>query len=82
VRGSIVAEYRSYGGADKKNSHKNSITRQTKMTTQNCPLCGKIEHLVYDDLGSEGMFYSCHEKQGGCGSTFRITPDGKCVDIF
>ena len=48
-----------------------------------CPLCGKAEHLICDDdLGEEGLFYSCHEHQGGCGSTFRITPSGDIVDIF
>jgi hypothetical protein len=51
--------------------------------TQTCPVCGKKEHLVRDDdLGDEGMFYCCHEHRGGCGSTFRITPNGECVDIF
>jgi len=49
---------------------------------QNCPLCGKTEHLICDNLGEDGAFYSCQESRGGCGSTFRITPDGKCVDIF
>ena len=51
--------------------------------THTCPVCGKKDHLVCDDdLGDEGMFYSCHEHRGGCGSTFRITPNGECVDIF
>jgi len=51
--------------------------------THTCPVCGKKEHLVRDDdLGDEGMFYCCHEHRGGCGSTFRVTPNGECVDIF
>ena len=51
--------------------------------THLCPLCGKTEHLVSgDDLGDDGIFYSCHGPSGGCGSTFRITPDGECADIF
>jgi transposase-like protein len=50
--------------------------------TQNCPLCGKKEHLVSEDLKDEGSFYTCHEEQGGCGSTFRVTTEGECVDIF
>jgi hypothetical protein len=51
--------------------------------THNCPLCGKDHHLVCDDdLGEDGKFYSCQEPLGGCGSTFRITPAGECVDIF
>ncbi len=52
------------------------------MTIQ-CPICGKTEHLVCNDcLGMEERFYSCREHVGGCGSTFRVTPDGECVDIF
>lgn len=48
-----------------------------------CPICGKTEHLVCDtDLGEDGRFYSCREREGGCGSTFRITPEGECLDIF
>jgi hypothetical protein len=51
--------------------------------TQCCPVCGKKDHLVCDeDLGDEGMFYSCHEHRGGCGSTFRIAPNGEYIDIF
>ena len=51
--------------------------------TLTCPVCGKKEHLACDDdLGEEGMFYSCHEHRGGCGSTFRVTPNGECTDIF
>ena len=51
--------------------------------THTCPVCGKKDHLVCDeDLGEEGMFYICHEQQGGCGSTFRVTPNGECIDIF
>lgn len=43
----------------------------------------KKETLICDDdLGDEGMFYSCHEHRGGCGSTFRITPNGECLDIL
>jgi len=48
-----------------------------------CPVCGKSETLCCDDdLGEEGMFFSCHGHGGGCGSTFRITPDGNYHDIF
>jgi hypothetical protein len=48
-----------------------------------CPVCGKSETLCCDDdLGVEGMFFSCYGPGGGCGSTFRITPDGTYHDIF
>jgi hypothetical protein len=48
-----------------------------------CPVCGKKESLVCDaDLGEDGFFYSCHEPYGGCGSTFRITPNDEYTDIF
>jgi hypothetical protein len=58
------------------------IQPQEKMTLI-CPVCGKKDHLACDDdLGEDGLFYSCHEHRGGCGSTFRITPNGECVDIF
>jgi len=57
--------------------------RERNEMTHTCPVCGKKDHLVCDDdLGDEGMFFSCHERRGGCGSTFRITPNGECVDIF
>ena len=56
---------------------------QEEIMTVFCPLCGNNEHLVGDeDLGTDGMFYSCRGHEGGCGSTFRVTPDGECVDIF
>jgi len=52
------------------------------MTIQ-CPICGKTEHLVCDDdLGKDGKFYSCHEHEGDCGSTFRVTLEGQYLDIF
>jgi phage/plasmid primase-like uncharacterized protein len=48
-----------------------------------CPVCGKKEHISCDDdLGEDGLFYSCSEHSGGCGSTFRVTLNGDCVDIF
>jgi hypothetical protein len=48
-----------------------------------CPVCGKSEtQSCDDDPGKEGMFFSCHEPGGGCGSTLRITPDGHYHDIF
>jgi hypothetical protein len=51
--------------------------------TNTCPLCGRPDHLIGDDdMGEDGIFYSCHEQSGGCGATFRLTPDGKCVDLF
>lgn len=54
-----------------------------KEMTHTCPVCGKKEYLVSDaDLGEDGIFWSCHEHRGGCGSTFRVTPDGDCIDIF
>lgn len=67
----------------KKTPAKFSLLTGTKKMSPICPLCRKTESLVRDDdLGNDGRFYSCHEKRGGCGSTFRITPEGECTDIF
>ncbi|HVN74095.1 MAG TPA: hypothetical protein VMT44_05835 [Methanoregula sp.] len=47
-----------------------------------CPQCGRADLLsCTDDLGSEGRFYRCCPKDG-CGTTFRLAPDGGIEDIF